>query len=217
VRNAPSTLKHLSSSPKEIALQFTLPAFTLPDIRKIRFRQFSKKQLWIGSVAAVMLLLVATYISSAPSKKNDGATAKAGGGTTTKVLNTKIEKPGYDTLLPLGKSIESLKGWRRVSPPEKEPVFAYADTLDSVPITVSEQPLPDSFAKDIPGSVSKLAEQSNAKETVTVDDTTAYIGTSEKGPQSVIFVKDKLLVLIKSTSKLSNDQWAAYIATLRKG
>jgi hypothetical protein len=217
VRTAPSNFKRFGSSPKEVALQFTLPAFALPDIKKINVRKLSKKQLWAGSIVAIVGLLVVSYIASTPKKHDDVTANKGSGKAATQVLNSKAEKPSYSTLTPIGKDVTLLGGWHRVSPPEKDPVFAYVDKIDSVQINVSQQPLPQSFKADIAGSISKLADQFNAKEKISVDGVDAYVGTSEKGPQSVLFVKDDVLILIKSTDKLSNDQWAAYIATLRKG
>lgn len=122
--------------------------------------------------------------------------------------------PEYTTLLPSGKSINDLGGWTRVSPPDRNPVFAYVDTIDMHTINVSQQPLPDDFKQDTATQVSQLAQSFNATEKITVGDTTVYIGTSEKGPQSVIFTKNNLLILIKSTTKISDDQWAKYINTL---
>lgn len=121
---------------------------------------------------------------------------------------------GYDTVLPAGKTIETLGGWTRVSPPNRNPVFAYADTIGNTPISVSQQPLPDDLKGDTPRKVEELAQWFKADQRLTIGDTKVYIGTSAKGPQSVIFVKDDLLILIKSSVALSNDQWTAYITSL---
>ncbi|MDN5275384.1 MAG: hypothetical protein JWN33_33 [Candidatus Saccharibacteria bacterium] len=123
--------------------------------------------------------------------------------------------PEYDTVLPAGKSIESLGGWTRVSPPERNPVFAYADLIGEAHITVSQQPLPPDFENDTAVQVQQLAMGYKANQKITVNNETVYIGTSSNGPQSVIFTKDKLLILIKSNMVVSNDHWAAYVAALK--
>lgn len=123
--------------------------------------------------------------------------------------------PAYDTLLPEGKTIEQLGGWGRVSPPDKPPAYAFIDSFKGTQLSVSQQALPEAFKADVAGSVSKLAAQFSAKESVKVGDTPVYIGTSAKGPQSVMFVRDELLVLIKSSSKLANEDWQQYIANLK--
>ncbi|QQS70950.1 hypothetical protein IPP92_01465 [Candidatus Saccharibacteria bacterium] len=117
-------------------------------------------------------------------------------------------------MLPAGKSIADLGGWTRVSPNSADPVFAYADTLDGSQIIISQQPLPDSFQSDPEGHIAELAKDYNASEKISTTNTTVYIGDSIKGPQSVIFTKSKLLILIKSSVKHSNDSWIRYINSL---
>jgi len=125
------------------------------------------------------------------------------------------EKPSYETILPEDKSISELGGWRRVSPPENDPVYAFTDSLDGIPVSVSQQPLPQSFRDDPAGRVAELAQKFSATEKLETSDITAYVGTSSKGPQSVIFTKNDLLILIKSEKKINNTSWQNYIASLR--
>lgn len=144
-----------------------------------------------------------------------GRGAESAKKTTSETLGVDSVKPEYDTVLPLGKTIQGLGGWARVSPPDKAPVFAYADKIDGVQIRVSQQPLPSSFKKDLPEKLAELAEQFNAKEKLTVGDTTMFVGTSIKGPQSAVLSKKNLLILISSDAKLSNKQWTDYIWILQ--
>lgn len=125
-----------------------------------------------------------------------------------------LTTPDYQTVLPKGKSIEELGGWQQVSPPGSDPVFAFADTVDGVSVSVSQQPLPESFKTDIEGRVAELAKKFNATTQLEADDMTVYVGTSAKGPQSVIFTKKGLLVLIKSQQKIQDSAWTAYISSL---
>jgi hypothetical protein len=128
-------------------------------------------------------------------------------------LNSKT--PNYTTVLPKDKSISELGGWKRVSPPKKPPVFAFTDTVDTVPISVSEQPLPESFNKNnINTQVAELAQKFNATNKVGAGGVTVYICTSSKGPQSVIFTKNNVLVLIKSENKIQDASWASYAQSL---
>lgn len=123
--------------------------------------------------------------------------------------------PKYATVVPAGKSIQSLGGWTRISPPNRDPVYAYADKIDGVQINVSEQPLPANFLSDTANQIAQLAEGFGATGKFTVGSTPVYIGTSVNGPQSLILSKSKLLILIKSTTPLSNNKWAAYISSLK--
>lgn len=125
-----------------------------------------------------------------------------------------ILDPGYQTVLPNNKSISDLGGWRRVSPPEKEPVYAYADTLDGIGISVSQQPLPNDFKTSTKEHVAELAKKFNATTEVDAGGTPVFIGTSAKGPQSVIMAKKDVLILIKSQQKIDSKSWQRYAASL---
>lgn len=124
--------------------------------------------------------------------------------------------PNYTTLVPEGKTIEALGGWTRVSPPNRDPVFAYVDTVGRIPVNVSQQPLPKDFSTDPDQEVKDLAYDFNAKERVVANDATVYfVGVSAKGPQYIIALKNKTLILITSPVQIKNDVWSAYIATLK--
>lgn len=166
-------------------------------------------------ICAVVILFAAGYafahrtspaISNNPTATNQSKNNEPVGGTT----------PSYDTLLPKGKSIETLGGWKRVSPNSSNPVFAFVDTLERVEISVSEQPLPSTFSNNPDEDVKDLAQGFNANERVVADDATVYfVGTSVKGPQSVILTKKGVLILIKAPIQIKNEVWSAYIANLQ--
>lgn len=120
--------------------------------------------------------------------------------------------PSYKTLLPLGRDIADLGGWIR---PGDKTVYIYIDRIGGVAINVSQQPLPDNFVDDPYKELEDLATSENATQKITVGNSNVYIGTSAKGPQSILFIKNNLLILIKSASKIDNDQWAKYINSLQ--
>lgn len=163
----------------------------------------------VGLVAVVLIAggtLLHNHFSGQSSGSVQGASTASGPTPGT---------PSYATILPHGKSIKSLGGWYRVSPPSSDPVYAFADQIGSVPLDVSEQPLPDSFKNDTSEQVAQLAQSFGAGEKLTAQGLTFYIGTSAKGPQSIILTKNNLLILIRSTAILTNDQWIAYISSLQ--
>lgn len=157
----------------------------------------NKKTVIIGLVVAVCL--VAGLLIFRSMNNDSNATSK---------------KPTYQTVLPQGKTIQELGGWKRVSPPEDQPVFAFTDAIDGVPISVTEQPLPQQFKNDIDSQVADLARKFNATHKIDASGTPVYIGTSVKGPQSVIFATKKLLILIKSEKKISDTSWVNYAISL---
>ncbi|RWZ78316.1 MAG: hypothetical protein EOT05_00940 [Candidatus Microsaccharimonas sossegonensis] len=163
--------------------------------------------LGVGLIAVLVTIGVNQRLSTAPFKNDPSITKKYTG--------KQITSPDYKTLLPVGKTIDSLGGWTRVSPPESNPVFAYIDRVNGKQINVSEQPLPNEFKQDTAAQIQQLASGYKATEKVTVGDVTVFIGTSAKGPQSVIFVKNNLLVLIKSSVALSENDWASYVNSLK--
>lgn len=133
---------------------------------------------------------------------------------THHTVTQAADAPKYQTVLPKDDSIEGLGGWERVSPPSAAPVYAYTDAIRGVAISVSQQPLPEAFKKDTDAHLSELAKSYNATDKMNADGTTVYIGISAKGPQSALFVKNSLLILIKSQSKIDDKQWITYIDSL---
>lgn len=128
---------------------------------------------------------------------------------------TATSSPDYQTVLPKGAGIETFGGWQRVSPPGQDPVFAYADTINEVPISVSQQPLPESFKADTDKNVAELAKKFNATIEIDAGGTKIYVGTSAKGPQSAILTKNNLLILIKSQEKINTQTWVQYVESLQ--
>jgi hypothetical protein len=129
----------------------------------------------------------------------------------------KIQRgsPTFPTISPAGKAISTLGGWARISPPDRDPVYAYVDKIGGVQVNVSEQPLPASFKGNPDQQLSQLAQNFDATSKVTAGGSTVYIGTSAKGPQSVLLTKSNLLILIKSTSPIDNAAWTTYINSLQ--
>jgi len=168
-----------------------------------------KRQLSKKGIAFVVFVIAAALVALQITHQYD---------TNDSVKRQVVsESPDYQTILPQGKSINELGGWKRVSPPKNEPVYAYGDKIGDIAISVSQQPLPSSFETDTGGHIRELAKGYNATDKITAGSTNVYIGTSAKGPQSVIFTKADLLILIKSQKKIDQKEWSAYIAALNLG
>lgn len=156
------------------------------------------------AIVLVLCLLVLVAVNRHSSTPGPSPTSDA------------TSQPSKDqAVLPNTKSIEELGGWKRVSPPESDPVFAYNDVVDGVAISVSQQPLPDSFKNNTASHVADLAKKFNATTTLKANGITAYLGNSSKGPQSVIFAKKDALIMIKSQNKISDKSWTTYLASLK--
>jgi hypothetical protein len=166
--------------------------------------------LLIVIIGIVTVIKGVTYFLPHARPEVFGTTDTAGSVQT----GSNLTAPNYNTLLPEGKSIEQLGGWTRVSPSDRNPVFAYRDYIGETPINVSQQPLPDEFKKDVKASIDELAHSYHADDSIKAGGTAVYIGTSAKGPQSVILSKNGLLILIKSSVVISDKRWAGYIDSL---
>ncbi len=164
---------------------------------------FSKKTIVVVTVVtATLVCLIAGILVHQTNIAKDAA-------------EKSTVHPDYSTVLPNGKSIDMLGGWTRISPAESAPVYAYTDTITNVPVTVSEQPLPDSFKNDVSNQVATLAKSYSATDQITASNNIkVYVGTSSKGPQSVILTKNNLLILIKSQKKIDDSSWKKYVDSL---
>lgn len=180
------------------------PTPTPPSTKKIKGFRFPRIHLSRKLLLLIAAVIVTCVIVSllAHSSSSEGP-------------STSTMKPAYQTTLPKGKDIEDLGGWKRVSPAKEAPVFAYMDKIDDVTISVSQQPLPESFKSNPDAQVAELAKKFNATNKIETAGITAYIGTSSKGPQSVIFTHNNLLMLMKSVSHVNDASWAAYIESLK--
>jgi len=161
------------------------------------------RKMVIIAIIATVAIATPIAIGISVSRQND----------IENIAEEKGEQPTFSTILPKDKSIDDLGGWSRISPTTSDPVFAYNDEIEGVSINISEQPLPKSFEGNADAQVTEITKGGAYKE-ITAGDTKVYVGTSSQGPQSVVFTKNDLLVLIKSKQKVSDTDWSKYIESL---
>lgn len=178
------------------------PANTLSRIFRQRTFPSKRTAILIVSCLAVTIGIVYWIYSAKTS-------------TTTVGQHKVVENLEYQTVTPRGKTIQQLGGWRRVSPPKSAPVYAYVDTIDGVQVSVSQQPLPDKFIEGTGDKLDELAKGFGATNEITANSVKVYVGTSAKGPQSALFIKNGLLILVKSQKKISNTSWKKYAEELK--
>lgn len=171
----------------------------------IHFKNLTRKTLLIGLIPIVTgLVLAGIAVSHLVQTNNATQNQIAKDGTS----------PSFTAALPKGKSIDDLGGWKKQNPPSGEPYYVFTDSINGTPIRVSQQALPDTFKTDTKSKITELAKSFNATQTFDVNGTTIYIGTSAKGPQSVIFNRDQVLILIVSDQTIPEDAWKNYITSL---
>lgn len=193
--------------------------FKLPTFKKIKIKlpKVTRKRVIVSLLIIITVIGGGVYYAinygmfkpAADALITDNQSTK----TSTPVL--KQETPQYTTISPTDKKVDNLGGWTLISPPDSDPVYAYSDKISGIGINVSEQLLPESFKTDTDRQIELLSQGFKASEKITVNGIIVYIGTSAKGPQSVIFTKNNLLILIKSNAPISSDQWVKYISSMQ--
>ncbi len=204
---------------KKSKFRLSLPHFSLIPYFKRTERKLAntkrKKLIMAGTLITLLIMCIGGYaiLSSRATKLADKSQIQIQEQAVSPTL--KKGTPEYSTILPADKNINELGGWTRISPPDSDAVFTYTDKIGVQPINVSEQPLPESFTVDTDNKVESLVKGFIANKKITVDGRIVHIASSKGGAQSVIFTKDKLLILIKSAAKIDDNQWAAYINSLQ--
>ena len=165
----------------------------------IRFKQPNKRMLTI----ALTMIVVGVFGLGFGIYQAHSSQAEVGDST-----------PNFTAMLPTNESIDQLGGWQKLTPPNSDPIFVYTDSIDGVSVNISQQRLPAKFRANTSQQMAELARSYNATNKIDVDGTTVYIGASAKGPQSVLFTKNDVLILIKSWATIENSSWVAYVKTL---
>ena len=189
-----------NNRPQIITTQTSLPTQPATPVAHTPKKKKSVKRIILGCVG-ILTIGLGVVLFTLAQKQDDSETPIS-------------DVPSYDTVLPEGKTPATLGGWKRVSPPENSPVYAYNDTIDDVTISVSQQPLPAQFKRNTDTHITTLAKSYNATKKLTAEATTFYLGTSAKGPQSVILTKNDLLILMKSEKTIADASWSAYVKSL---
>jgi hypothetical protein len=193
---------------------------TFVDRCRVTFARLNKKIRYpliaCAAICIVITLCHHSFFVGSLTKPTPTATGSSASPQTSKNYTKPISaKPVFAGILPSGKTIEQLGGWYLISPPNREPAYAFADMIGNIQIDISQQKLPKSFQNDTAEQIAQLASSFGANEKLTTSENTIYIGTSAKGPQSIIFTRNGLLVLIKSSETLTNNQWIDYVNNLR--
>lgn len=196
-----------SEKQSAITVNITIPKVALkkPSIqlpKQVR----ENRRVFVGLVAVIIIVGAITasiLLRGSLTGSDDG---------NPEVLSQKVEKADFEYSLPKGKT-EDVSGDVRFDSTKK--VVNFQDTIGGVPITISQQKLPNGFEDDTDSKVKKLAEDFAATKTIATANPTSYIGTDEKGPQTVIFAKKGLLVFIASTKEIDDHDWAEYITSLK--
>ena len=167
----------------------------------VRFHTPTKRQAAAGGVLLIVLAGIIGWIVISPHHSAAPRTQAPQQASKMTVVS------------PNGKDIKNDGKW--LTPPKSPPLFVYTDMLDGVRINVSQQQLPESFQHNTQEHIADVAKKFNATTKLVAGDTTAFLGTSSEGPQSVLLAKQGLLILIKSEKKITDTSWVRYITSLK--
>lgn len=155
-------------------------------------------------VITIIGLLVFQFMNKKEAKKD---TASTNGAKPAEVSHD----PPFEITEPEGRAI---KKDNITYDPQKN--FAkYDDEVDGVKLTVSQQPIPATFTGDVDANVKKVSEGFNAKEILSDKDPLAYIGQDVSGRQTIILVKDKLLIFILTAREVDKKSLTVYVQNLK--
>lgn len=164
------------------------------------------KRKKIVFAAAGVLIIAVVAINLIPQPGNKPGAPVLGS-------TSQQHTPSYDTIFP-NNDINATSSKEFAYEPQKK-VTSYTDEIGDAEVTVSMQPLPERFKKDPPGELAKFATDFNATEKLDMVDNMAYIGTSVKGPQTAVFIKNGLLVFISADKKFDKQFLSDYIISLQ--
>jgi hypothetical protein len=192
---------------------------TIPDIKLDRVKEhkvfvgvkrvitlvqgLTRKQLIIGGTACLVLISSFGVLRAITGNDKD---------VSSGVLGDVAKEPEFDTVLPKGSKEEITSP--QIAYDGQRKVASFADILNGINITVSQQPLPESFKDDPDKEVRKIAESFNADMQIKAGGITAYKGTNANGPQTIIFHRGELLIFMFSEREIPDDVWGTYILSL---
>lgn len=97
---------------------------------------------------------------------------------------------------------------------KEKKVLGYVAEFNGANLTISQQPAPPDF-KTNPAKLMSVAESFKATTSLSTQKGMAYIATDEKTKAQVaLFATDDVLVFIRSTKSLDEDEWKMYINQL---
>lgn len=160
-----------------------------------------------------------------PSSQNGSGDAVLGASTDDQ-NKSDVLLPGKDDLsvsdidfkpvLPPGKTLDSYKKKVARKSPDGSKILTFLEVLESTDVQVTEQKLPINFKTDSAGELAKVAKDFQANSVIQIDGQKIYHGYSERSRvQTLIMVRNNLLVFLVSSKKLEDTTWVGYISTLK--
>lgn len=177
-----------------------------------KFILYRKEIIILASVILVIgLLSTVVYFVKNHDKKSQNEPQKVNQSQSTVGSKPADHDPEFEMLQPQGRTIKKENVYY-----DKEKNFAkYDDEISGAKITVSQQPLPDSFKEDVGKELERVSKNFGATEKLSVDNGSyAYYGQSASGPQTIIYVKNDVLMFIRTQREIDKASILVYLNNL---
>lgn len=176
-----------------------------------QLKKLSRKHYIIAS--ASLLLIIAGIVVGNKYFFNDKPQAGEVAGTNNQgssEVTTPTNDPKFSIIKPQGREIPKEK----IIYDSKRNFTKFDDEINGVPITVSQQPMPDAFKADPKAGAAKIAKNFGTTDSFMFDDIELNYGQDEKGPQTMIFTKKDLLIFIMTSQQVDKEGLKVYAGNL---
>jgi hypothetical protein len=198
-------------APTNISIQISLPKLHKPELPALPYKRIAR---W-AIIVAVALTVVIGGLATAKHFIHHAPQAAATAGGYQALAAAALTKPSFAPIAPSTKPSLAEVGNQGTSFDGTRDSYSYSDTIENVPLIVSQQPLPSKFS-NAAKAVSTAAQAIGARQTITTKSTVAYMATSSKTTnQSLVFSLKGLLIFIQSDFPHSADDWKNYINSLQ--
>jgi hypothetical protein len=209
-REEPRARANREDTEKEVVvnLKLAIPKVKPPDFK--RLYQARKRQIIkVGSLALVVIAVFGIFNLISARKRAEEAKKP--------VAPEEQAQQSFNPLVPLD-GLTDAAGKKIATPEfkydEEKKVLGYVSDYNGAKLTVSQQALPGQL-KIHPGQLEGIARSVNANIPIETQKGKAYLATDdETKTQVAVFATDNVLVFVRSTKTLDNDDWKFYINQL---
>jgi hypothetical protein len=185
-------------------------------IAHVKTATLKQKLIYAGVTTFALVFFVGGTILEQGGNSGSGDNGGQVQGDQSQSVELAIA-PEFEILYPAARTKEDFAaGIAKISPPGAPATYAYVDNVNGSELQVSQQQLPDRFKSNQDQEFKEFAESFAANTKVDGDNLLAYVGLNAEGPQSVVMIKDDLLILIKTKKELPPEVWSQYLTSFTK-
>ncbi len=201
----------LPSATSNISIQINMPKLHWPKI-KLPPLPYKKIAIWVGiGIVSLVIIIGAIFTVKHFFFKPKPVVSMGASQDDAAILTSPTFKP----VAPKSKPNLAQGSSQATSFDGKLDSYSFTDSLNGVPLTVSQQPIPATFSS-ASQALSSVAKSMNAKTIIpTSSGLPAYeVFNANTSIQSLVFTMNNLLIFIQSNFQHSNAEWTNYINSL---